>query len=148
MSKQIYIDSEGNEIKVSGTVNTADMLPMSASDSKKVSEAIGAATSAERLYINTTYQNDVNSNITLSKSIENFRFLRVTVSIGTNDNYNKCHILIPNMKTYLSGVYPLATISGGDKWVRIEMYTPNDTKLYIISSSEASLCIYEVVGVN
>lgn len=41
MSKQVYIDSNGNEIQVSGTVNTADMMPMSASDSTKVSEAIG-----------------------------------------------------------------------------------------------------------
>lgn len=40
MSKQIYIDSDGNEIQVSGTVNSADMMPMSASDSTKVSEAI------------------------------------------------------------------------------------------------------------
>lgn len=40
MSKQIYIDSEGNEIQVSGTVNTADMMPMSASDSRKVSEVV------------------------------------------------------------------------------------------------------------
>lgn len=42
MSKQIYIDSDGNEIQVSGTVNSADMMPMSASDSTKVSEAIGS----------------------------------------------------------------------------------------------------------
>ena len=41
MSKQIYIDSDGNEVQVSGTVNTADMLPMSASDSTKVKNAIG-----------------------------------------------------------------------------------------------------------
>jgi len=41
MSKQIYIDSNGNEVLVSGTVNTADMMPMSGNDSKKVSEAIG-----------------------------------------------------------------------------------------------------------
>jgi len=41
MSKQIYIDSNGNEIQVSGTVNTAEMMPMSGNDSKKVSEAIG-----------------------------------------------------------------------------------------------------------
>lgn len=41
MSKQIYIDSNGNEIQVSGTVNTADMMPMSGNDSTKVSEAIG-----------------------------------------------------------------------------------------------------------
>lgn len=42
MSKQIYIDSNGNEIQVSGTVNTADMMPMSGNDSTKVSEAIGS----------------------------------------------------------------------------------------------------------
>ena len=41
MSKQIYIDKNGNEIQVSGTVNTADMMPMSGNDSTKVSEAIG-----------------------------------------------------------------------------------------------------------
>ena len=41
MSKQVYIDSNGNEIQVSGTVNTADMMPMSGNDSTKVSEAIG-----------------------------------------------------------------------------------------------------------
>lgn len=44
MPKQIYIDSEGNEILVSGTVNSADMMPMSASDSRKVSEVIGNLT--------------------------------------------------------------------------------------------------------
>lgn len=42
MSKQVYIDSNGNEIQVSGTVNTADMMPMSGNDSTKVSEAIGS----------------------------------------------------------------------------------------------------------
>lgn len=41
MSKQIYIDSEGNEIQVSGTVNSADMLPLEAGSSKMTSEAIG-----------------------------------------------------------------------------------------------------------
>lgn len=41
MSKQVYIDSNGNEVQVSGTVNTADMMPMSGNDSTKVSEAIG-----------------------------------------------------------------------------------------------------------
>lgn len=45
MSKQIYIDSNGNEIQVSGTVNTADMMPMSGNDSTKVSEAIGSLSS-------------------------------------------------------------------------------------------------------
>ena len=44
MSKQVYIDENGNEVLVSGTVNTADMMPMSGGDSTKVSEAIGDLT--------------------------------------------------------------------------------------------------------
>lgn len=40
MAKQVYIDSDGNEIPVSGTINSADMMPMSASDATKVSAAI------------------------------------------------------------------------------------------------------------
>ncbi len=40
MAKQIFIDGDGNEVPVSGTVNSADMLPISASDDTKVSEAI------------------------------------------------------------------------------------------------------------
>ena len=110
-------------------------------------EAIKKATSAKRLYVNATYQNDIGTNLTLSDSMLNFRFLRVIIGVGTFDNYNKCAILIPNMADYLSSVYPIATTNGGNKWVRIEMYTPNDTKLHIISSSEASIGIYEVVGV-
>ena len=45
MSKQIYIDSNGNEIQVSGTVNSADMLPLEAGSSKMTSEAIGSLSS-------------------------------------------------------------------------------------------------------
>ena len=41
MSKQVYIDENGNEVLVSGTVNTADMMPMSGGDSTTVAEAIG-----------------------------------------------------------------------------------------------------------
>ncbi len=41
MSKQVYIDSNGNEVQVSGTVNSADMLPIEAGSSKMTSEAIG-----------------------------------------------------------------------------------------------------------
>lgn len=42
MAQEFYIDENGNKIPISGTVNSADMLPMSASDDTKVSEAIGA----------------------------------------------------------------------------------------------------------
>ena len=33
MAKQIYIDENGNEIQVSGTINTAELLPISGNDS-------------------------------------------------------------------------------------------------------------------
>lgn len=35
MAKQIYIDANGNEIEVSGTINTAEMLPVAAGSTKK-----------------------------------------------------------------------------------------------------------------
>lgn len=41
MAQEFYIDENGNMIPISGTVTSADMLPMSASDDSKVSEAIG-----------------------------------------------------------------------------------------------------------
>ena len=42
MPKQIYIDSQGNEIEVSGTINTGALLPMSGSDNDKVADRITA----------------------------------------------------------------------------------------------------------
>lgn len=40
MAQEFYIDENGNKIPISGTVTSADMLPMSASDSRKVSDVI------------------------------------------------------------------------------------------------------------
>lgn len=40
MAKQIYIDSQGNEHEISGTINTADMLPLSASDSQSTKDKL------------------------------------------------------------------------------------------------------------
>lgn len=55
MSKQIYIDSEGNEIQISGTVNTADMMPMSGNDSTTVAEAIGAKADKSGMFKKQTF---------------------------------------------------------------------------------------------
>ncbi len=40
MAKQIYIDENGNEQLVSGTINNASMLPISASDSTNTKDYI------------------------------------------------------------------------------------------------------------
>ena len=42
MPKQIYIDSQGNEIPVSGTINTGSLLPMSVSDDTSVASMINS----------------------------------------------------------------------------------------------------------
>ena len=42
MSKQIYIDENGNEVLVSGTVNSADVLPIEAGNSIMTKAAIDA----------------------------------------------------------------------------------------------------------
>lgn len=42
MAQEFYIDENGNKIPISGTVNSADMMPMSASDPTKVKTAIDA----------------------------------------------------------------------------------------------------------
>lgn len=47
MPKQIYIDSQGNEIPVSGTINTGALLPMSGSDTDKVADRITALESGK-----------------------------------------------------------------------------------------------------
>ena len=85
MSKQIFIDSNGNEILLSGTVNSADMLPMSASDSTKVSTAIG-----DLSILTTTHQaslveavNEVDSDIgTINTALNLLNGVRVQVIQG------------------------------------------------------------------
>lgn len=81
MAKQAYIDENGNEILISGTVNTADMMPMSGNDSTKVSEAIGDLTT-----LTTTDKsslvgavNEVNGKI-LNTLVKNITFGNATAS--------------------------------------------------------------------
>lgn len=90
MSKQIYIDSDGNEIQVSGTVNSADMMPMSASDSTKVSEAIGDLSQL------TTSDNDslVDAVNEVDAKADSFLFADSTVN-----NFITFFNSIPNNKT-------------------------------------------------
>ena len=46
MAKQIYIDGQGNEHEISGTINTAEMLPLSASDSQSTKDKLDENTTA------------------------------------------------------------------------------------------------------
>lgn len=50
MAKQIYIDGNGNEQIVSGTINNASMLPISASDSTNTKDYIDGRTASDIEY--------------------------------------------------------------------------------------------------
>ena len=74
MSKQIYIDSQGNKIMVSGTVNAGSALPMSGSDNTSVATKINSKadqsttytkTQVDALLEKTMYQHAFSGNQTL-----------------------------------------------------------------------------------
>ena len=47
MAKQIYIDENGNELMVSGTINTADMLPIQSGSSTNTKDYIDSGLSGK-----------------------------------------------------------------------------------------------------
>lgn len=62
MAKQIYIDENGNEIQVSGTINTAELLPISGNDPTDTKSYIDSAISALENYSLTDYSTNIASN--------------------------------------------------------------------------------------
>ena len=50
MAKQLYIDENGNPIEVSGTINTAELLPISASDTTNTKDYIDGRTASDIEY--------------------------------------------------------------------------------------------------
>lgn len=74
MAQEFYIDENGNKIPISGTVTSADMLPMSASDSRKVSEAIGALSTITTLNVATTGYSTVGIDLVKCNNTVQFKF--------------------------------------------------------------------------
>lgn len=58
MAKEIYIDENGNEQMVSGTINNASLLPISASDSTNTKDYIDTGLSGKQSTINNSYSID------------------------------------------------------------------------------------------
>ena len=54
MAKQIYIDENGNEQLVSGTINTADMLPIESGSSTNTKDYIDSGLSGKQDTLSTT----------------------------------------------------------------------------------------------
>lgn len=125
-----------------------DLSTLTTTEKSSIVGAVNEAVGAKRLYINTTYQNDLNTGVTLSETIANFRYLRVTLGASSFDNWNLAYVIIPHMRdTTISGYYPFVTNGQAGKWIRLSVSLTAPTTLTVITSSEASVGIYEVVGV-
>lgn len=55
MAQEFYIDENGNKIPISGTVTSADMLPLTAGSSKMTSEVIDAITHPTKIWSGSKY---------------------------------------------------------------------------------------------
>ena len=143
MSKQVYIDSNGNEVQVSGTVNTADMMPMSGNDSTKVSEAIGdlsQLTTTEKSSL-VGAVNEVNGASLKASELRVIRETKTTNNNGTIDSNSLTGGAIPLSRTILSAYSP----SG--YFVKIGYYSTRytfdiyDNSFQLVRNTAVEICI-------
>lgn len=85
MAKQIYIDENGNELMVSGTINTAEMLPISSSDTTNTKDYIdtGLSGKADKTQALTLDYTEVN--VALDNSGEGTLFTQEVMVVGCKD---------------------------------------------------------------
>ena len=91
MSKQIYIDSNGNEVLVSGTITNDNNLPhyTGTPTAGSTAEAIGAKQDKITVLTNQTATTNANGGINLGLSSNNVTVLSVNLS---STNGDKCAI--------------------------------------------------------
>lgn len=71
MAKQIYIDENGNPIEVSGTINTAELLPISGNDTTDTKTYIDNGLSEKADTSDIPAVTDLSSNITVAAAFAN-----------------------------------------------------------------------------
>ena len=105
MAKQIYIDSNGNEVELSGTINSADMLPISAGSSTMTDDVIDAKANSSDLIVKNVSQS--------------------SVSVGAN-TIQSLTLSAPNAKyIIIAGVY-----ISGDAVVPMQFYFSAQNEIY------------------
>lgn len=135
MSKQIYIDSNGNEVQISGTVNTADMMPMSGNDSTKVSEAIGDLS---------TLTTSVTSSLVGAVNEVNLPLFKITqftktYSISANGkvNFDRSFITIPTGYS-IGGIIEVSTGQGSCALVSVRPTNTSQWAFEIVNTSSSA----------
>ena len=86
--------------------------------------------------------------MTLSEAFTDYKFLKIRVGVGSFDSWNITEFLVANLHAVFSGYYVFTTNHTSVKSVRLSTASNNLKSISIISSSEASLSIYQVVGIR
>ena len=86
--------------------------------------------------------------MTLSENFTDYKFLKIRVGVGSFDSWNITEFLVANTHAVFSGYYVFTTNHTSVKSVRLSTASNNLKSISIISSSEASLSIYQVVGIR
>ena len=98
MAKQIYIDGNGNENLVSGTINNAEMLPITSGSATDTKSYIDGHIKGWTSLGNFTLDNNATGDWTLLNSVENATDLLFIVSIditGQPVNMPRNSLIIP-----------------------------------------------------
>ena len=141
---------DGTDIEYSSGVsmNSAigDLSSLTTSDQSSI---VGAVNEVNRktksIYSNSTYSNQLGTAITTTDNMGDFRFLRITIGVSSFDSWNMTYVLIPNCKGATTGYYQFASNNVGGKLLRLS--TDINTTITLISSSESSVCVAQVVGI-
>ena len=147
MAKEIYIDNNGNEIPISGTINSADILPLTAGSSTMTSQAIGdlsqLTTSDKSSLVGAVNEVNAKESETLTYSnggnTASFKFNRfgnMVCVIG----YNAGAMPLPTSWTNLTGTLSekfrptsalsLALITGDNHLIFLEINTNGTVRIY------------------
>lgn len=129
--------------------NAANIGNLSTLTTTDKSSIVGAVNEVNRkskvIYSTTTYSNQIGTTITTTNNMSDFRFLRITIGVSSFDSWNITYILIPNCNSTSTGYYQFASNNVGGKIIRLS--TDANTTISLISSSEVSIGIYQVVGI-
>ena len=149
--EQVHADLDTNDETIIGGINEVNgkVGSLSTLTTSDKSSLVGAVNEVNRktksIYSNSTYSNQLGTAITTTDNMGDFRFLRITIGVSSFDSLNMTYILIPNCKGSTTGYYQFASNNVGGKIIRLS--TDTTTTLTLISSSEASICVSQVVGI-
>lgn len=130
MAKQIYIDENGNEMPLSGTINTGALLPMSGSDDTSVASKVNskqdiiAKGSVTSLNANNLYgEGEIKIYRSVSGSITNIPGVDGTLmSISNGSGYSTTQIFVNfNGEAYLRNNWGAGSVSW-QSWKPVNAY--------------------------